>query len=144
MPVPHPSLLCLVLFLLRAGCVAPARKTEMRDLAKLPHSEGNYMGKLLPGPPWLYFGSNETFHYFRYTYTRGSRVFEKRLKIPRVDLRLEFETRFVGYDAQGMEVVPLHGVGSGIYGFVRATSPRPEDFDWTRRFPALPRFDETL
>lgn len=127
-----------------AGCGSPARKTALRDLAHLPRSEGVYGGKLLLGAPWLYFGSDERFHYLRYTFTRGNTAHQRRLKIPRSDVRLPFETPFTSYDSPGVELVPHYGIGSGIYGFSKALTARPEDADWTRHVPALPAFDEKL
>lgn len=130
--------------LLLTGCLAPARQTSLRDLARLPSSEGFYGGSMLPSPPWLYFGSDGRYHYFRYMHTEGNRAFTRRLKIPRSEVRLSCETPFTSYDSAGVEVVPLYGVGRGVYGFVPAHSARPEDFDWTLAVPALPRFDEKL
>lgn len=126
------------------GCGTPVRKANLRDLAHLPRSEGAYGGKLFLGAPWLYFGSDDRFHYFRYTYTKENLAFQKRFQIPRTELRLPFETPFTSFAAPGVEVVPLHGVGSGIYGFIKAVKSRPEDADWTRHVPALPAFDEKL
>jgi hypothetical protein len=139
-----PSGLLAVFFLLFVGCATPVRKNHLADLANLPRSKGFYGGSLLIGPPWLYFGSDARYHYFRYLYTRDNLAYTRRVKIPRGELSLSFEHPFTSFEARGTEVVPICHLGTVISGFVRNPSFSSKDEEWRGRVTPLPTFNESL
>lgn len=143
-PVRHlPCGLLVILLFLLAGCFTPVRKSHLADLAKLPRSHGVYGGSILPGPTWLYFGSDARYHYFRYFYTRDNFAHIRRLKIPRGELSLSFEQPFQSYETKGTEVVPIVEFGT-VWSFVRNPALTPKDEEWKWRAAPLPTFDESL
>ena len=138
-----PILSLLAVVAVIAGCATPVRRSHLEELANLPHPKGAYVGSMIPGPPWLYFGSDARYHYFRYTYTGRISVHARNLKIPRAELTLNFEHPFQSYKTPGTEVVPEYLFGT-VIGFVRSVRLTPEDEAWTRRVAPLPTFDEHL
>ena len=123
------------------GCAAPVYRAHLSDLSDLPRSKGSYGGSIVPGPVWLYFGSDARYHYFRYRYTNDNFVYTRRLKVPHGELSLNFEQPFQSYEAPAKEVVPLCELGTRISGFSIGLKLDSADQEWSRHAKPILTFE---
>ena len=104
-------IVALILATTMTGCFTTYHRNELADL---PKPAGLYGGSFIYDP-WGYYGSDSTFHYFVYTYNRNNLTFQKAIRIPREEIRLEGFPESPKSDRQVVAVLPITSGDSVIF-----------------------------
>ncbi len=101
--------------MLLVGCAHTISTNEIRSL---PTGTEYYTGSILYDP-WIYQGTKDDYHYFKYTYPKDSMLRSKRIRIPKSELGLDFEHPYTKDYEDQTAVCPTFNPSAGFSGFKR-------------------------
>jgi hypothetical protein len=99
------------------GCVSTK---SLSNLHTLPTGTPYYTGSFLYDP-WVYMGSKDNYHYFRYSYPKDSWLRTISFRIPKEQLNLEFERPYSRETTNHVAVTPVRK-SDQVVAFDRTTS----------------------